>query len=577
MQLAQPDLEHGFTLGDCEIRPAEHCIFRNGNNHHVEPKSMAVLLELVARAPATVSRDALNAAVWPRGYVTDDALNRCISQLRHILGDSPKEPGFIATVPRKGYKLVAQVELAGANTTNGVLLMLPFEHLSASGDDGYLSDSLTELLIARLSVALEQQVISRTTAMSFRKSNRDLASIAEQLGVRWVVEGSLMHADDQLQTVVQLIDATTDTHVWSETWSRPIGDALTVLNEISRLVSGEISARLTPEGENTTDIDYALPPDALRHYLHGVQLNSRRTHESIRDAIGFFKKVLKDRPDFAPALSGTAMSNILLAHYSAIPVKEGFTRGRELAERALELDPRLADATVHLAAIKFHYDWDFEAAKSTVEKALGINPNMEMGLILLASCHIIFNQSEPALHCINRAEAIDPLNSGLLMNTGDHLILQHRFREAIRSLTAAIELNPSFRPAILRLAMAHAFNDDLKQARVCLEKAAELGGRDKFYLEFAAIVEGRAGDREAAVSAASQLEHLSRMGTGILPWSQARAWAAAGDIDKAIAYLNEAYITRSSSMPFLGKTPLFASIRHRAEVRNLLNKVGLPI
>lgn len=575
--MALPSLEDGFMLGDCEIRPAEHCIEREGDTHHIEPKSMAVLLELAASAPETVSRDSLNAAVWPRGYVTDDALNRCISQLRHALGDQPKSPRFIVTVTRKGYRLVAQVVLANPIVSGQELLVLPFQHLSASGEDGYLSDSLTELLIARLSVALEQPVISRTTAMSFRNTDRDLASIAEQLGVRWVVEGSLMLAEDQLQTVVQLIDAATDTHVWAETWSRPIGDALAVINEVSRLVSGQISSHLGPEREPKEDLEYSLPPDALRHYLHGIQLNSQRTHESLWDAIGFFEKVLKHRPDFAPALTGVAMSNILLAHYGAIPVKEGFTRGRDLAEQALKLDPGLADAKLHLAAIKYHYDWDFEGARKIVEEALTINPNLEMGLILLANCQIIFDQSEHALNCVSHAEAMDPLNSGLLMNAGDHLILQQRYQEAIRSLTTAIELNPAFRPAILRLALAHALNDDPRQARICLERAVELGGQDRFYLEFVAITEGQAGNWETAVTAASQLEAMSGQGMDVLPWSQARAWASAGDADKAIEYLLEAYETRSSSMPFLGKTPIFNPIRHLPEVRALMEKVGLPI
>jgi len=268
---------------------------------------MAVLLELTANGRDTVSRDDLNSAVWPRGYVTDDALTRCISQLRQALGDDPKEPAFISTVPRKGYRLVAQVDLQGMDLSEEDLLVLPFQHLSASGEDSYLSDSLTELLIARLSVALEQPVISRTTAMSFRNTDRDMASIKEQLGVKWVVEGSLMQAKDQLQIIVQLIDAPNDTHVWAETWVRPVSDVLTVLNEISRLISAEISSKLKPETESTLEVDYSLPPDVLRQYLHGVQLNSQRTHKSLQDAIGLFGKVLRDRPDFAPALSASAM------------------------------------------------------------------------------------------------------------------------------------------------------------------------------------------------------------------------------------------------------------------------------
>jgi len=568
------NLESGFKLGRVEVRPAENVVLVNGTASHVEPKSMAVLVTLADAGQDMVSRDELIAQVWPRGFVSDDVLTRCISQLRTALGDNPKDSEFIITVPRKGYRLAQAAEFAEeAHELNGAVV-LPFQNIAAGDKDDYVADGLTELLIARLSVALDQPVISRTTAMTFRDSDRDMTSISRQLGVRWVIEGSVMQFGDQLQIVVQLIEAATDTHVWAETWTRPVQDLLTVLNEISRLVAAQISTKLQ-EGTKTEAPPVNLPTDLLRHFLHGMYLNSRRTHESLRQAIGCFEKVLEEQTDYAPALSGLAMSHVLLAHYGAVPAEEGFTAGRKFAQAAMDNNPAQADAMMHLAAISFHYDWDFEKARELVEKGLALNPNLEMGLILAANIHLQNHEFEKAVSCVDRAMEIDPLNIGLLMNTGDHLILQRRFGEAIQSLESALGIEPRFRPACLRLSLAYAFNDQADKSRSCLENARQMGGEDALFHEYLAIAEGRAGNGDRALDAATRLQQMADESGNVLPWSLARAWASAGQPDKAVAYLQAAFDSHSSSMPFLGVTPVLDSIRHLPAVQDLMRKAGL--
>jgi DNA-binding winged helix-turn-helix (wHTH) protein len=199
-----PDnLESGFKLGGVEVRPAENVLLLNGTAAHVEPKSMDVLLALAGAGQDLVSREDLIMQVWPRGFVSDDVLTRCISQLRTALGDNPKLPEFIITVPRKGYRLAQAVEHAkGTQVQNGAIV-LPFQNITADGSNDYVADGLTELLIARLSVVIEQPVISRTTAMTFKNTDRDLSSISGQLGVRWVIEGSVMQQEDRVQIVVR--------------------------------------------------------------------------------------------------------------------------------------------------------------------------------------------------------------------------------------------------------------------------------------------------------------------------------------------------------------------------------------
>lgn len=558
-----------------EVIPAESTLLVDGAAVRIEPKAMSVLLVLAEAGVNVVGREELIKKVWPRGFVTDDALNRCISNLRTALKDDPRSSRLIITVPRKGYRLAAPKKPVDDSPPDKGILVLPFQNLSAAASD-YVADGLTELLIARISVAVDQPVISRTTAMTFRNSNKDLSSIGRQLGVRWVIEGSFMQIGDQAQIVVQLIDSVTDSHTWADTWTRPVSDLFTVLNEISRLVVEQVRQRLQPRLP-AVQVNEALPTDLLRDYLLGINLNSRRTHESLGRAIECFSHVLRVRPDHAPSLSGQAFSYVLLTHYGAMPADEGFPRARNLAQKALKIVPDLADAMVHLAAVEFFYDWAFQQAEQTVGQALRINPNHEIAALLLADICLVRGKNELAQSYINRAIGLDPLNIGLLMNSGDLLILQNRYGEAIGALQAALAIEPSFRPARLRLAMAYAFNHQVEESMDSLQIAEDSGGRDLLYYEYLAIVRGALGNAAAAEDAATRLQELSLKSTGILPWSLARAWASAGKPDRAIDFLHEAFENRSSSMPFLGVTPVFKSIRHHREVRNLMRKMELQI
>lgn len=568
------ELDKGFRLGPVEVRPAESVVVAGVETRHVEPKVMAVLLALAESAGDTVSREALLARVWPRGFVTDDAINRCISSLRAALGDKPRESRYIVTVPRKGYRLALAVEpLTGTRQARGILV-LPFQELSPTGD-AYVADALTELLIARLAVALCQPVISRTTAMTFRNSSRDLASISRQLDVRWVVEGTVMQTGEQVQIVVQLIDAATDTHSWAESWTRPVGDMLGVLNEISRLVAGGVRSELQVM-EPAPARQQSLPTDLLRHYLHGVSLNSKRTHSASQRAVCCFQRVLQAVPDHVPAACGLAQSFVLLAHYGALPAAEGFEKAREYAEAALNLAPESDAALAHLAAVNFFFDWDFKLAEQRIERALSIHPANDVARVMAANIDAVNGRGERALGHIDRALEVDPMNIGLLMNSGDHLILQNRFAEAVQALGQALDIEPGFRPAQLRLALALAFLGRKEDAMSCLDAVHATGGEDAAYLEFLSIVQGVLGQRGAATATAGRLERLSGSISAVTPWARARAWAAAGDAPQAIRRLQDAFETRSSSMPFLGITPVFSEIRGLPAVRELLGRIGLP-
>jgi TolB-like protein/DNA-binding winged helix-turn-helix (wHTH) protein/tetratricopeptide (TPR) repeat protein len=575
MPRSRQQLEHGFMLGELQVRPDKHCVLKNGRQLHIEPKSMSVLMELATHSEETVSRDDLISSVWPRGFVSDDVLNRCISQLRHAFDDDPRNPDYILTVPRRGYRLVAPV-VARARVLEGGILVMPFQNLAARGKDEYLADGLTELLIARLAVASDSRVISRTTSMTFKGNRHDIKSVRESLGVKWVIEGSLLQLGSQLQVVVQLIDAETDAHTWADTWTRPIEDVMSVLNEISRQISIQIQTNLE-EGQEKPGSVIKLPGELMRRFLQGTHLASRRTAENLRKALLCFEEVLKEAPDHAPAMAGIALCHILLVHYGAETAQSSIPVARQYAQRALEIDPQNAEALSHLGAIRFYFEWDFQSAADLTQQALELKPQFELAMILAASVNLVNGNYEKSQSMVDRAIATDPLNIGILMNAGDLLILQRRYGEAINCLSQSLELQGGFRPALLRLALAQALHGQPDSASESLQKAKDMGGEDSAYWEYRALITGQTSQYEDSHEAAEKLQALFDSDNSVLPWSLARAWAAAGEAEKAVTFLQKAFDEHSSSMPFLGQTPVFETVRTHSTVRQIMKDTGLPV
>ena len=314
-------LEAGFRIGDRDVFPLEGRIVGPGGSLRVEPKTMAVLIELARHAPAVCSRDQIVQVVWPRGFVSDDVLTRCIGQLRRALGDDPRAPTYLETIPRRGYRLRIDVQEKRPDRTSGrpthpmveSLIVLPFQNLSAASED-FIADGLTELLILRLAGLKDVRVISRTTAMQFKGTATRVAEIVVRTCVDWVIEASVLQSGNQLQVIAQLIDARTDAHIWAADYVRDLQDLLPLQNEIVMRVAAAIRLQLGAEFASPPSTP-SLSPPVMRDYLRGRHLMSRRTIPSLRDALSRFEAVTAATPDYAAGWASRAACEMLLVHY----------------------------------------------------------------------------------------------------------------------------------------------------------------------------------------------------------------------------------------------------------------------
>jgi TolB-like protein len=576
-------LQETFRIDDCEVCPSRNLISGPNGATRVEPKAMAVLMELANNAGKTVARRALIDAVWPRGFVSDDVLTRCVTQLRKALGEDARQSRVLETVPRKGYRLLPRVEpLERTGQRSEIedrgqlpaLLVLPFQNLSGRQDQEYLADGMTELLIARLAAIHGLRVLSRTTAMCFKNRRVSLPELVRELNVTWIVEGSVMLADERIQVVAQLIDARCDAHLWADEYRREFIDLLGLQNDISTRVATEIRLKIAPLSTLEAP-QQRIAAEALRSFLTARQLMSRRTPADLREALKQLANVVELEPNYALAWGSMGEIRILLAHYGAEPPLQEVPEARACVSRALELDPRLAIALGCQGILALFFDRDLEAAEAYLHRALELQPSYSLVLLSMANICAVRGEFREANEWMQQTLLIDPLDIGINMNAGDHLILQRRYNEAARQLVKTLELGKSHLPSRLRLVLALALGGEHAEAARHLAIVKRAVGGSAQYWEYAALAAAAQDRSEEARRCAAELDRLARDGF-IAPWPRARACAAAGDVDRALDFLEQAAAEQSSSLIFLGVTPVFDDLRSHPGARALLKRLRLP-
>ena len=401
---------------------------RHGVKVRLHEQPFQVLLALLERPGEVVSRQELQHRLWPDDTFVefDNNLNHAISRLRDALGDSTESPRFIETIPRRGYRFIAALvvsaaapevpavvpevvpALAGPKRRSRVagavavvtivaavaggfywrqrtapsassirsLAVLPFQNLSGDADQEYFVDGMTEALILELSRIRPLRVISRTSAMHYKTTTKRAPQIAGELGVDALVEGSVQREGNRVRVTVQLIHAPTDAHLWANSYEREMESILALHREVAQAISGEIRSTVVATRPNEDRATRRIDPDVYQLYLRGRHLLNRQTEPELRQALAYLQQVVERDPTYAPAHAAIATAwDAMAAAGSYVPPREGFPKARAAAERALALDPGLAEAHVRLAGVTELYDWRLDAAETYYKRILEFAPN----------------------------------------------------------------------------------------------------------------------------------------------------------------------------------------------------------
>lgn len=469
-----------YRFLDYELSETDFCLSRGGQRIALEPKALRVLTLLVSRAGRLVDKQELLESVWPNTFVEENTLTRTIAILRRELGDSSRDSKLIETVPTRGYRFIAAVEILPLPESSAKipaprtpklrwlllalclallailflwirhrrlhaeepirsLAVLPLEDLSPGTREDYFADGMTDELITELARIPGLRVVSRTSVMQDKGTRKPLRRIAQELDVDAIVEGSVVRSGDRVRITAQLIDARSDKHLWAQTFEGPLGDILSLQDSVARDISRETSAVLTPAAR--AGLENARPIDPAAHdaYLRGLYFIQRRDSSL---AASYFRKAIALQSGYGTAHAGLAEALVIHLLANGPDAPEILPSALAAAKRATELDPYSGEGYTALGAIETSYLYDWNAAEQNLRKGIELSPSNSDAQTWLAIYLLSVNRPSEAVDAARRAVELDPLSFWANRLLGSMLYYSRRFDESLVALNRAAEIAP---------------------------------------------------------------------------------------------------------------------------------------
>jgi TolB-like protein len=456
-----------------------------------------------------------------------------------------------------------------------MLAVLPFQNLTGDPQQEYFSDGVTEEMITQLGGMNPERlgVIARTSAMYYKGSAKTAGKIGNELGVDYLLEGSVRRSDTHARISVQLIRVLDQTHLWAQDYDRDLRDVLAVEAEVSESVANSIQVRLAPEGHVRFASARAVNPEAFDAYLRGRYLWNSRTIAGLEKSVEYFQEAIAKQSDYELAYAALADSYNILGNFGLMPPKKAYPQAKAAATRALEIDPSLAQAQTALSFAQFLFDWEW-TAEDGFRRAIQLNPNYGpahqwYGVILISRSRPAEAMAQETL-----AQQAEPYSLIIHSVKGWVAYLAHRYDDAVAASRQALELDANFSPAHCYLGLAYEAKGMYPEAIRELQKFARVSDRP-FELGALAHAYAVAGRREEARQLITDFQR--RALSGYFPaWYMAIAYAGMGDRDQAFQWLEKAYQERCPWLIHLRAEPRLESLHDDPRFDSLARRIGLP-
>ena len=595
----------------------------------LQPQPFRLLLLLAERAGTLVNREEIRQCLWSESTFVDfeHGINFSINQIRGALADDAEKPRYIETLPRRGYRFLASVSGIEGDTRgyrNGEvgsgmrrsrwtvalvsfaviaaalfvlnvfrvrdrilgstrippiqsLAVLPLTNLSGDPDQEYFSDGLTDTLITDLAQMGSVKVISRTSIMRYKKTDKSLPEIARELNVGGIIEGTVQRSGDRVRITAQLIEGATDKHLWAKSYERAVKDVLALQDEVARDVANEIKVKLTPQEQARLTRARPVNPEAHELYLRGRFHWNKRSPEGVRKSIEYFEQAIEKDPDNALAYSALADSYNVISSYNLLAPNEAFPKAKEAATKAVQLDDSLAEAHTSLAVVKAAYEWEWSGAEREYKRAIELNPGYATAHYWYAfSVLTRLGRFEEAIAEMNRALEFDPFSLIINTNLGWIFYYAHRYDDALEQCRKVLDLDSNFASAHLRMVQAYEqkgmFDDAIAETEKLIPLRREDQPEDIRALRKAYRTSGAKGYwRQRLGSVQQQMKHHY-----VSPAFVASIYASLGEKDEAFLWLEHAYAERDNWLSFLKVDPRFDTLRSDPRFQDLQRRIGLP-
>ncbi len=448
------------------------------------------------------------------------------------------------------------------------IAVLPFVNMSSDKEQEYFSDGMSEELLNLLSQVPDLKVIARTSSFAFKGQNIEIAKIAKRLNVAHVLEGSVRKSGNMVRITAQLVRTADSTHLWSETYDRPLDDIFAVQDEIAGAIVQALQIRLAG-GELNRRKGGTQNLEAYQLYLRAVSANNQNTRSSLDDAGEYLEQAIKLDPIYGMAYSRLAHTVSLETDNGFLAPMEGFERVRQLAQQALQLSPDLADAHAYLQYVYQTFDWDWPAAETEGERALALDSTNPQALQNIGVLYRRLGRWDDAVRQLRLALVRDPLNTYVIWNLGFTYYGAGRFAAAEDIFRKLLELEPDFGWTRWSLGLTLLAEEKPKAALAVVQKEVDKGNR----LWILPVVLQAAG-RQAEADEALQAQIAQHANTGA--YFVAQTYAYRGDHDRAFEWLERAYNQKDVSLTWIVGEPLFEPISEDPRYKAFLRKMNLP-
>lgn len=622
--------------GDFELDLRSYELRRSGVPLKLEPTPFGILAFLLERRGELVSRQEIVERIWGKGVFldTDNSINGAIRKIRHVLNDDPENPRFIQTVTGRGYKFITPVaeleeaaqrihvleppspaKVVSAPRTSrisravvlvvgsivavglslwlvtalshrrsgsapiGSIAVLPLDNLSGDPSQDYFADAMTDELITELAKVDALRVTSRTTVTLYRHTSKKLPEIARELNVDAIVEGSVVRSGQRVRVTAQLIRGSADQHLWAETYDRDFGDALQLQSDVTRAITEQVRAQLTPELNAQFKASRSVDRQAYDSYLRG---RYRLYNESFTDPVTLnqakasFEDAIRRDASFSPAYSGLAQTYVCMALFGQgrISAAEAFRLAREAIRKAIELDPNNGEAYDALGAVNWRADFDWKAADQAFTKAISLSPSYSCAHEDRAIFLALMGRRAESLAELEKSKQIDPgpVSAGTELAVFIQLRDWGRLLESSREQLASNE-NDWLMHA--NLGLGYEGTGKFLEAIAEYQKALELSNGNLDLIASIGHAYAVMGRRAEAQKLLRGLEQKVEAGQAS-PYLAATIYAGLGQKDKAFDLIEKAYREKSLDVGWILKPDLRTdNLRTDPRFQDLLQRVGL--
>jgi TolB-like protein/DNA-binding winged helix-turn-helix (wHTH) protein/Tfp pilus assembly protein PilF len=622
-----------YEFGPFRLDSGKRVLLRENQPVPLQLKAVETLLVLVRNSEHVVLKDDLMKAVWPDTFVEESNLAQNIFVLRKALGTSVGDHRYIVTIPGRGYSFAAKVRVIAEEESlvveshsrtrvviedkktskwiasvpgvavilvlgSTLLLMigtfrnrwktdnpkfeslavLPFLDLSPDSSAQYLSDGVTDDLITELAQIGTLRVISRRSSANYKGTHKPSVQIGRELGVDVLIEGTVEQVGNRVRIRAELIDASTDRHLWARSYDREVKDVLFLQSDAARDIAQEIEGSALPPAQSSSPRKVRpVNPEAYEAYLKGHYFLAQRSREGIGKALVEFKRALDLDAEYAAAYAGLANAYILADTYLNVDTGDVFPKARAAAEKALALDESNAAAHAALAQYYVLYEFNFAAAGKQYQRALQLDPSDVTTRTWYARNYLMdTGRLDDAVAEMKHALQIDPLSLIARTNLGLVYYFRKEYDNDIAMCRKALDMDPNFLPAHVQLVGAYLaerrYPEYIAEYRVTERwNPANAGYLRAEDLQKAYDSSGGKGLLQALLH---NLEHLS--GDYESPLMVAELHAGQGDRDQAFYWLEKAYRRRDYDILVIKVDPALASLHSDPRFGDLVRRLGLP-